>query len=308
MNPPLTPQDPRSALEALDYVFEAFTEEIDEEPTLGEFLEILSLSIQPDADVLPDAPVPLLMRAKRKNGRWYKAEPSDRVASLNDNTFAEAGAFLTLLMDQHTAGGTPTMSTGDLANRVLEVLQASERAFADITAENIHALTMPKAKKSFRSKTGDVIAIAAEPRGYHLAVVLGNDRMGLAIGLLEGVFSRPAVGDVRRHRARHIPIHTGTRLIRDGTWKIVGNHPDLLELFPDPPDLYWNAVTASGHRFGEHGGAGPLEGPFRLLGEAEAKAVGLVDGTYCSSYMDEYLQKLLNEGRFDNGPAPRSWL
>ncbi|WET78274.1 hypothetical protein P3102_30060 [Amycolatopsis sp. QT-25] len=308
MNPPLTPQDLRSALEALDHVFEAFTEEIGEEPTLGEFLEIMSLAIEPDEDVLPGAPVPLLMKAKKKNGRWYEAELSDSVASLNDNTFAEAGAFLTLLMDRHTADGTPTMSTEELANGVLEVLQASERAFADIAAEDIHALTLPKVKKSFRSKTGDVFAIPAEPQGYHLAVVIGNDRMGLAIGLLEGVFSRPEVGEVGRHRARHIPIHTGTRLIKDGTWQIIGNHPSLLELFPDPPDLYWNAVTVSGRRFGEYGGAGPIEGPFRLIGKAEAEAVGLLDETYRSSYTEEYLQKQLNEGRFDNGPAPRSWL
>ncbi|MER6664650.1 hypothetical protein ABT256_08875 [Amycolatopsis japonica] len=304
MNPP----DGRRALEALDRVFEAFTEEIGEEPTLGEFLEVVSLSAQPDEDVVPGAPFPLLMKAKRKNGRWYKAEPSDRVASLNDNTFAEAGAFLTLLVDRHTDGGTRTMSTGDLANCVLEVLQTAERAFADITAEDIQALTLPKAKKSFRPKTGDVIAIPARPRGHHFAVVIGYDRTGLAIGLLAGVFPRPQVGDPDRHRARHIPIHTGDRLIKNGQWPILGHHPVLLELFPDPPDLYWPAETFWGERLGEHGGAGALDGPIRHLSEAEARAVGVLDGTYRATYLEEYLQDQLNEGRFDNGPAPRSWL
>ncbi|WP_410655247.1 hypothetical protein [Amycolatopsis sp. lyj-112] len=308
MSPLLAAEDLRAALDSLDYVFEAFTEEIGEEPTLGEFLEIASVSIQPGEDVLSGAPVPLLMKAKKKGNRWYKADPSDRVASLNDNTFSEAGAFLTLLIDRSRPGHGRTLSAQDLANSVLEVLHAGGRAFADITAENILALTMPAAKKSVQPKIGDVIAIPAEPRGHHLAVVLGDDTMGLAVGLLAGVFSPPRIGDAGRHRARHIPIYTGHRLIKNGTWPIIGNHPALLELFPDPPEVYWKAVTDSGHRFGEYGGAGPLDGPFRLLDKAEAEAVGVLDGTYRATYMDEYFQKQINEGRFDNGPAPRSWL
>ncbi|MEV6909081.1 hypothetical protein [Amycolatopsis sp. NPDC051071] len=307
MNPPLAASDLRDALDSLDHVFEAFAEEIDGKPTLGEFLEVLSLSVQPGEDALASAPFPLLIKAKKKGNRWYKTEPSDRVASLNDNTFSEAGAFLTLLIDRSSAGSAQPMSTESLASRVLEVLKASSCFFADIAVGNIQALSLP-ATKVVQPKVGDVIAIPAEPRGYHLAVVLGADTMGLAIGLLAGVFSRPRVGDVVRHRARHIPIYTGHRLIRNATWPIVGNSSALLELFPDPPEVYWKAVTDSGHRFGEYGGAGPLEGPFRLLDKAEAEAVGLLDGTYRATYMEEYFQKQLNEGRFDNGPAPRSWL
>ncbi|WP_414939339.1 hypothetical protein [Amycolatopsis sp. cmx-11-51] len=132
MNPPLAANDLRAALESLDHVFEAFAEEMDGEPTLGEFLEILSMSVQPGDSTLADASFPLLMKAKKKDDSWYKAEPSDRVASLNDNTFSVASAFLTLLIDRSCAGSPQTMSTENLASRILEVLEASNRPFADI--------------------------------------------------------------------------------------------------------------------------------------------------------------------------------
>ncbi|MEV6909062.1 hypothetical protein [Amycolatopsis sp. NPDC051071] len=308
MNPQSLSEELQASLESLDHVFQAFTEEIGKDPTLGEFLEIVSLSFQSDEDALSDVPFPLLLKAKKRGNRWYKAEPSDQVASLNDNTFNEAAEFLNLLVERISANRERKLSAEDLATHLLEVLQAGERIFADIAAEDVQALVPPAAKKTFRAKTGDVVAIPAVTGGHHLAVVLGEDTTGLAVGLLEGVFSLQRIGDVGKHRVRHMPVHTGTRLIRDGTWPIVGNHPALLALFPDPPDIYWQAVTAWGGRFGDYGGAGNSDGPIRLIGKAEAEAVGLLDGTYRSSYLEEQFQRLLDEGRFDNGPTPRSWL
>lgn len=305
---PLTPEQTRLAANALDRVLHAFVEEIGEEPTLGEFLEILGLSFQPDEDLLPGAPFPLLLKAKKNGNRWYKAEPSEKVASLNDNTFTEAGDFLNLLVAGSGADPAHPLSVSDLADHVLGVIQAGDRAFSDIAARDLEALVAPAAKKTARVTVGDVVAIPAVPRGHHLAVVLCEDRMGTALGLLEGVFSPPRVGDVGRHRARHIPVYTGPRLIKNRTWQIVGHHPELLELFPDPPEVYWQAKTSWGEQYGEYGGAGKLDGPIRLLDKAEADAVGLLDGTYRPTYLEEYFQDVLNEGRFDNGPAPRSWL
>lgn len=305
---PLTPEQTRSASEALDHVFQAFVEEIGEEPTLGEFLEILGLSFQPDENLLPGAPFPLLFKAKKTGNRWYKAESSERVASLNDNTFNEAGDFLNLLVAGSGADPTHPSSVADLADHVLDVLQFADRAFSDIAAQGLQALVAPAAKKTARVTVGDVVAIPAVPRGHHLAIVLCEDQMGTAVGLLEGVFSPPRVGDIGSHRARHIPVYTGPRLIKNRTWPIVGHYPELLELFPDPPEVYWQAKTSWGEEYGEYGGAGKPDGEVRLLDKAEAEAVGLLDGTYRQTYLEEYFQEMLNEGRFDNGPAPRSWL
>ena len=255
------------------------------------------------------APFPLLFKAKVKGNRWYNPDRPDRVSELNDNTFAEATEFLYLLAVRSSAALGRRLTAKDLAESILKILHTSDLSFTDLAARDLRELTPQKPRKNAQPKVGDVVAIPAADRGHHLAIVLADDRTGLALGLLEGVFSPPRSSKVSEHRARHIPLYTGSRLIKKGVWPIVGHRPDLIELFPDPPQVYWPAITATGERLGNFGASGPgsSSSPERFIGRAEAEAVGLLDGTYRRTYIEEYFQKLLNQGRFDNGPTPRSW-
>ncbi|MGW6447712.1 hypothetical protein [Lentzea sp. NPDC055074] len=288
------------ALELFGRVVDAFSDEERGSPSLGEFLEIAGSS-EPANSAFS---FPLVFKAKIAGNRLYKANLSERVSGLNDNTFNEAAELLAFLIEHADSDSDQPASPSDVAGHLLQVLQAAKFSFSDISSENVVDLTVKVPKRFAKAKRGDVVAIPAAEHGYHLAVVLSDDQAGLALGLLKGVFSAPRVGRVDQHLARHIPVYTGDGLIKNGTWRVVGHNEVLLDLFPDPPELYWGAVTAFGDRFGDYGAAGVVGEPKRLIGKAEAEVVGLLNNTYRQTYVDEYFQKVLNEGRFDNGPLP----
>lgn len=288
------------ALKLLDRVTDAFYDEEGGSPSLGEFLEIAGSS-EPSNSTFS---FPLVFKAKIAGNRLYKANPSERVSGLNDNTFNEATELLAFLIEHADSDSDQPASPADVAGRLLQVLRAAEFSFSDISSENVVDLTVKVPKRFAKAKRGDVVAIPAAEHGYHLAVALSDDQTGLALGLLKGVFSAPLVGRVDQHLARHIPVYTGHALIKNGTWRVVDHNEALLDLFPDPPEVYWEAVTDFGDRFGDYGAAGTVGGPKRLIDKAEAEAVGLFDRTYRQTYVEEHFQKVLNEGRFDNGPLP----
>jgi hypothetical protein len=296
--------DLAEASKLVSRVFEAFADEQDGAPTFGEFLEILGWSVPDNNEFMGASPIPLVFKAKVKGNKRYKAEPSDRVAGLNDNTFNEATDVLAFLVERAGSARGQEVSPADLAGHVLQVLRAGDVSFADISSGDVVDLTVDVPKRIPKPKVGDVVAIPAAEPGYHLAVVLADDQIGLALGLLQGVVAKPRVGRADQYQARHIPIYTDARSIANGTWRIVGHNDELLALFPDPPELYWDAVTAFGDRFGDYGAAGRQDSPKRLISKEEAEAVGVLDGTYRQTHLGEYFQKALNEGRFDNGPVP----
>lgn len=294
----------------LTYVVEAFTDEEESEPTLGELLEILGSSLPTNSPHMGASPFPLVFTAKLAGNRRYKPDASERVAGLNDNTFTEAAELLAFLVERAAAVTGQESSPTDLANYVLQVLHAANHRFADLTSDTVTDLTVKVPKRVPKPTVGDVVAIPAEEpagTGYHLAIVLADDRVGLALGLLHGIAPSPQLGATNQYRAQHIPVYVGKHSIVDGTWKTVGHREELLELFPDPPEVYYEARTVFGETYGEHGGAGTVDGDIRLIGKDEAEAVGLLDGTYRQSYVSDYFQTLLNEGRFDNGPLPGTW-
>ncbi len=81
----------------------------------------------------------------------------------------------------------------------------------------------------------------------------------------------------------------------DGTWPVVGHDEGLLAAFPSEPEIYhWPDPTWPG--IGEFGSAETAADVRRDISEAEAREVGLLDGTYCQVYLEEELQAKLADG------------
>lgn len=301
----------RESVELLEGIIDEFIEEEESAPTLGEFLEIIGQSVPDHHEFMEACPYPLSFRAKMKGNRWYKPPTSERVLGLNDHAFVEATEFLSLLIDHAGRATGKPISPTDLAALILQVIHEAKVSFADVQGDAIESLLSKAPKRLPKAKIGDVIAIPSGPpavEGYHLAVVVAADNVGLGLGLLDGIAPTLRLGNIDEYKAKHIPVYTSDHLIRSKDWLIIGHSETLLNLFPGKPDLYWPAVTVFGEEFGEYGGARPAGGTIRLIGKAEAEAVGLLDDSYSQTYVDSYLQDLLNVGHFDNGPTPgMSW-
>lgn len=254
-----------------------FAEEAGGGPTLAEFLEVVGWSIPADSDL----PVPLRFKATLKGNKRYESTETSRVPELNDHVFEDVRSVLANV-------DIP------LADALLEAIQSGRIPLTDVNGEDVRKLTVD-AKRATKPKPGDVIGIPAGEGGYRLAVVLGQNSFGTAIGLFDGVSAQGRLEQAIRDNPRKHPVYTEESLIKDGTWKILGHDDGLTSLFPSDPPIYHKAGAFPGVDTGEFGAAETADGDMRMLSQAEASEVGLLDGTYRQVYPAAYLQKVLDE-------------
>ncbi|WP_370941972.1 hypothetical protein AB5J62_22960 [Amycolatopsis sp. cg5] len=307
----LIESDLRTAKALLGEVVEAFAAERQRNPTLGELLEVLGLSVPGNCEQLGSVPFPLVFRVKLKGGRRYEATPSERVAGLNDITFTEASELLAFLAERVAVSSGQPAEAGELASVLLQALRAAQLRLDDVSSGDVASLAV-HAPKRIKAVRGDVVAIRSSESGHHFAVILTEGSTEVAVGLLSGVFKEPRLGPVGEYRAEHIPVFTGDALIANGKWPIIGHSEALLGLFPDPPEFYFRPSTSVsvGNRYGEHGAAiskGKEGRTVRLISRQEAVRIGLPDVTYRQSYDEELFERMLNEGHFAGGPLPGFW-
>ncbi|PPK69161.1 hypothetical protein CLV40_104414 [Actinokineospora auranticolor] len=295
-----------TALEWLVEPMRAFVHEIGEPPRLGEYLDIVAWSM-PGIEELEFLPTPVPLRATLVGGVDYGYRCAERVrgrvAELGDVAFAETTEWLTAMirgLHPHSDGVLPV---DIVAKGLLNALQAGEVAFADVEAKDVAALSVDLPVRVPRPRPGDVLAIPGEA-GHHLAVVLATGLGDVVLGLLAGAHPTPELGDPTTQRPRRVPVRVIHDAIAEGRWPTVAHEESLLALFPDPVADYVPARLPSGQRHGEWGARVGRDQLPVLIGEAEAEAIGLLDGTHQDCYLDKHFVELLNKGRFDRGPLP----
>lgn len=277
-----------------------FTEEVVDSPTLAELLEIIGWSLPVHSDATDGTfTAPLTIRANLKGNKRYRSERASRVPELNDNVFEEAAQHHNVLVERiRQADGAPVTPQRFVA-AVLQVLRTGRVPLADVSGDEIRKLTaeVPK-KRVAKPRPGDVVAIPAAPGGHRFAVVLTQNRFGTALGLFDGISSRerPAFRSPRPY-----PVYTEDSLVKKGEWKIIGHDEELPKLFPTDPPIYHRPAAWPGIDTGDFGAAETADGTLRLIGAEEARAVGLSDGSYRTSYPAFFLQRQLDEDALPRG-------
>jgi hypothetical protein len=282
------------ARSTLSDVVSQFAEELGELPRLGEFLEILGLAVPSNNPAGGELPMPLTLKAKTAGNRVYRDASSSRVGELNDATFVEAVEALGSLAEQVAASTGQPASADGLAGAIHRAIRDESLRFADIDSEAITSVTVDGPKRRVKAQPGDVIAIPVDG-GYRLAVMITRDGRGMALGLFSGAMATPRAGALDPASAKRYPVYTGEHLVADGTWPVVGHDEGLLAAFPSEPEIYHSPDPAwSG--IGEFGSAETADDVMRDISEAEAREVGLLDGTYSQVYLEEILQARLTDG------------
>ncbi|WP_052850258.1 hypothetical protein [Streptomyces avicenniae] len=282
------------ALTQLTELVENIAEELEDQPTLGEFLEVLGWAIPTGNSALADAvALPQQFKTTLRKGRRYAPAGNSRIGDLTDATFSDATDLLAFLAEHaHAASGGPVGVT-ELTAAVVTVLTSAPISFADVnTGELLRITPAGPPRRVPKPKSGDIVAIPAKDGGFHMAVVLVRNRFGTALGLFRGTFSTPRVGGSERQAAVPYPVYTDEELIAEGGWRTVGHDPDLSALFPHEPEIYHRPGTDQS----PYGVAETAGGRMRHIKRAEAEAVGLLDGTYRQIHQSDYVQKHLDEG------------
>jgi hypothetical protein len=273
-----------------------FAEEVDGAPTLAELLDVLGWAVPSNSDAVDGTFTrPAKLVATLKGGKKHASDRPSRVPELNDGVFEDARDHVGVLARRVRAASGGPLTPEQLAAAVLEVLRTGRVDLADVRPDEVRKLVAEGAgKRAVKLTPGDVLAIPV-PGGHRLAVVITRNRFGTAIGLFEGVSrdGRPSADVLRAPRKP--PVYTEESLAKNGTWKVVGHDEGLLGSFPADPEVYHRPNAWPGVDTGEFGAAETADGPLRMVDEAEAREVGLLDGTYRQTRPAAHLHKLLGE-------------
>ncbi|WP_406063103.1 hypothetical protein [Micromonospora sp. NBC_00860] len=277
----LPPADTRAeAKRRLRLVVQYLQDEIGTQPRLGDFLEVLSLSVPGNSEAVRDLPVPIRLTVKMAGGGRYSFERSNAVSGLNDAAFVETAELISFVSENSRSDSSKPTSRGEFASGILSAIQDSGRLFGDVDGGQISSLSIESPVRNVRPKPGDVVAIRPRNNDFRLAVVLAHNRFGMAVAFLQGT-SRSSLKIPDRPKSATLPVYTDDHLIRNGTWPIVGHDEGLLTLFSSDPEIYHapDPIFAD-VGIGEYGSAETAAGVLRNLSEREAREVGLLDGTY----------------------------
>ncbi|GLY78818.1 hypothetical protein [Actinoallomurus iriomotensis] len=290
---------PAEVAAGLAEVASGFAHEVGGPITLAELLEVLGWAVPANSEATDGTfPQPLTYQVTLAGGRPYAGGRPSRVPELNDAVFVDAGEWQTALAERLSAVSGVPVTPQRFAEALLRVLRSGCVPLADVQGADLGGLTAEVPEKRIpRPRPGDVLAIPAREGGHHLALVLTRNRFGTALGLFEGRSPYGRLGPDLRARSRRHPVYTEESQIKNGTWAVVGHDESLLALFPADPPIYhrpdaWPGIVDTG----EFGAAETADGSLRFIDADEAREVGLQDGTYRSTHVASFLQKVLDDG------------
>jgi hypothetical protein len=226
---------------------------------------------------------------------------SSLTGDLNDNAFVLATEVVTAISNaiEEETGQRPSLE--ELCEVLVWGLRScSTPVLRDIDPQAVVAL-LPKLRTGKRKVTslnpGDVVAIPSASGGYRLAVFIVKNQNGWALGVLRGRHT------LRPNRVPENPdfvepvFYVHNEGIQTGRWPIVGHAPRLLTLLPARPEVYYDKNAAKLKL-----DVGPFRGArdaakfvFRHVSEAEARRVGLLDGSYQAVWLREEFERYLDK-------------
>jgi hypothetical protein len=274
-------------------ILEEFEDELNASPTLGEMLEIMGTSV-PSTEETAGILVPVRFTTTLANGRRYRPRAESRVGELNDSAFVHASALVVALMGDGNAAVGPEVGAEYLAGSLLELLHATATDFVDVRSSDIASLEVVGPSRAIRAKIGDVVAIPARGRGFHLASIVARNKFGTGIGVWRDARPAPRFNALEEPLAFGV-FYTDDMSIKNGHWPVIGYSELALSKFPTDPELYYkpDSYTGFGPKIGEFGSAEKPDGTLRDVTKEEASRVGLLDGTYRQVYTSLWIPELL---------------
>lgn len=296
---PLTAADRDDLAARFGEVTADVADELGGAPALAELLDVLKWSVPPNSDALDGSfQVPCPFTATLSGNKRYRPEGESRVPELNDDAFEQTREILAALAEKLQRGSGSPVAPQDFAAGLAQVLRAAGLELADTNTAQLRRLATTARKRRITLAPGDVLAIPV-PAGYRLAVVITRNRFGTALGLFDGTTPSPRPSTDVLRRPRTPALYTEESRAKDGTWPVVHHDEELLANFPESPEVHHAPGAWPGIDTGEHGAAETGEGTMRFIDAAEAREVGLADGSYRQTRTAADLQKQLSTGTGD---------
>lgn len=209
------------------------------------------------------------------------------VHELPDHVFEDAKRALMELSSavEEEVGRKPTME--EFCGLLVEAIESGD-LFSDVSPWSLAALKPVVRKVTKRLSRGDLIAVPSKTSGFFVIVYLGDGKSGFGetFGVLKGKLQR--IGKAWK------PVSTGRwfgstlHAIREGRWRVIGHRPDVADLFPKEPHKYHaKKYHRDNSAIGEFGSAETPDGVLRSVTREEAELVGLLNGEYRYSMLED---------------------
>ncbi|MEU8795545.1 hypothetical protein [Streptomyces sp. NPDC048643] len=273
--------DVKSKLVAIVSEFSEMTGSL---PSLKEFLQLLEWS----ADGIYSTP--LAFEVTLVDGSVYSGPEDSKVPELDDSIFSDAADILAGLFDEgNGVGGSPS----ELAAILLSFINSGMATLVDLSDGGVSRLSIESAGNAVRPEPGDILAVPSVD-GWRAVIVVARNRFGVALGIFRDRFDSLDSVNPRHATAYRFPVYSDDAQVLNGSWEIINHEEGLLSAFPAEPEIYHlpNSVWP-GQNFGEFGAAEDPSGNIRLIDADEARAVGIVSGSYRQSYTSDFLQQSL---------------
>jgi hypothetical protein len=260
-----------------------FSEMVGSLPSLKEFLQLLEWS----SDGIYSAP--LSFEVTLVDGSSYSGPAGSRVSELSDSIFTDMADALAGLSD----GGNSPAPPGELADILLAFINGEPANLADVSSGGVSQIAIAARANALAPEVGDILAVPGG-NAWYAVIVVARNRFGIAFGIFQEKFDSLMSVRPQRSTARQFPVYSDDVQVLNGSWEAVGHDESLLSAFPVEPEIYHPPTPMwPGLDFGEFGAAETPWGSLRLIGDKEARAVGIIDGSYRQAYPSEFLQQSL---------------
>jgi len=290
----------------LDDLWTEVEEDLDAEPGVDVVLGVLATTIETTQEEWFSKASGRDLRGfewKESGGRARSSvTAAGAVSELGDAVFTRAADFLGELVAriELDLGDKPTLE--QFCKLLVSAAGIAERARALAAVEGLKASLARTEAGRVKIRIGDIVEIPSGSGGAYRAVVVARNNMGTAFG----IFAGPGA-TMNRSPRRSIPLvlYSGERALKEGRWRIIGRDEAALAAFPAVPEIYYQKDLDPGNpELGAFGGAkAPGGGAMRQISREEAQEVGLLDGTYNTTYLEDFLVQWLDQNRARFWPA-----
>jgi hypothetical protein len=225
---------------------------------------------------------------------------SDVIESLSDDAWINIHYHLSALGEaiEKDLGRKPT------SKEFFEILSwalghTTAELFEDVAPGSLSKLTAKFHAERRKIDPGTVIAIPGRNAQWYPVLYLTSNRFGDAFGTFPENKLPELPLKTNQSPAGGRVIYSMLKSVRKGQWRILGSRPDLLRCFPKDPEIYHSKThyNLENPKIGKFGSAESPNGDLRDIDEAEAKSVGLLDGTYESALIGDEVANYLEKQR-----------
>ncbi len=266
---------------------DSFIEQYERNPYVNEVIEVINYACKYiSADIFLDVYPSNILSLKSTYNKNYSLNSTLNIFEVSDSVIVAANEYIVGLSNRINIENNEKLSSTDFFNLLAETIKTTNAIYDHEKLINIKPKKNPA--KKVKVEIGDIIAIPrpTDNNKFYFCIILERNRFGTAFGF----FKNSHLSFSNNLSTLPYCIVSGEDLIQSNKWLIIKNDPALLNLFKSPAEIYHKPDDESKYGYAEDD-----EGNLRKILKDEAEITGLISGSYRQTYLEDFLEKKLED-------------